>query len=685
MSLTLAHLFVSGMAEPIIDTPTHDAQLDHRTINAIRFLAVDAVEKAQSGHPGMPMGTAPLAHTLWHRHLKHNPADPQWPNRDRFVLSAGHGSMLLYALLHLTGYDLPMEEIKSFRQWGSQTPGHPENFETPGVETTTGPLGQGFGNAVGMAIAERRLAAEFNRADFPLFDHYTYGICSDGDLMEGVSQEAASLAGHLGLGKLIFFYDANEITIDGRTDISFTEDAGARFKAYGWHVVTVDDGNDLEALDAALQSAKEETNKPTLIVTHTTIGYGSPNKADSSASHGAPLGEEEVEKTRNALGWDYPPFHVPDDVYRYTQQALERGAEAQAAWNDLLEGYSDAHPEDARKLERWLSGDLPQGWTEKLPAFESGTSRATRKASGAVLNAIAPAVENLFGGSADLAGSNKTTMDAFDHFQRDTPHGNNVHFGVREHGMAAICNGIALHGGLRPFCATFLIFTDYLRPSLRLAALMGLPVTYVCTHDSVGLGEDGPTHQPVEHYAALRAIPNLTFIRPADGAETAHAWQVALEHTDGPVVLSLTRQGLPEQDRSTSDGDLRNGAYILRDSGGTPDLILIASGSEVKLAVQAAEALSDDGVAVRVVSMPSWELFEAQPDVYKEKVLPPDVTARVAVESGVTMGWERYTGSRGAILGLNRFGASAPGGEVMDKLGFNVDNVVAHARQVLGQ
>jgi len=673
------------MADPATDTPTQDAQLDHLAINTIRFLAVDAVEKAQSGHPGMPMGTAPLAHMLWSRHLKHNPADPHWPNRDRFVLSAGHGSMLLYALLHLTGYDLSMEEIKNFRQWGSQTPGHPENFETPGVETTTGPLGQGFGNAVGMAIAEQRLAAEFNRPDYPIIDHYTYGICSDGDLMEGVSQEAASLAGHLGLGKLIFFYDANEITIDGRTDIAFTEDVAARFRAYGWHVETVEDETDLDALDAAVTAGQEATDRPTLIVTYTTIGYGSPNKADSSAAHGAPLGADEVAKTREALGWDYPPFHVPDEVYRYTQQALTRGADAQAAWNDLLEAYGEDHPEAAQRLERWLSGDLPLGWDADLPTFEPGTSMATRKASGAALNALAPNVENLFGGSADLAGSNKTTMDAFDHFQRDTPHGNNVNFGVREHGMAAICNGIALHGGLRPFCATFLIFTDYLRPSLRLAALMGLPVTYVCTHDSIGLGEDGPTHQPVEHYAALRAIPNLTFIRPADGTETIQAWKVALEHTDGPVVLSLTRQGLPEQDHAGSTGDLSKGAYILRDSDGTPDLLLIASGSEVGLAVEAAEALQGDDVNVRVVSMPSWELFDAQPDAYQAKVLPPDVTARVAVESGVTLGWERYTGPHGAIVGLNRFGASAPGAEVMDHLGFNVDNVVAHCRQVLGQ
>ena len=671
------------MANTATDTLTQDAQLDHLTINTIRFLAVDAVEKAQSGHPGMPMGTAPLAHMLWSRHLKHNPADPKWPNRDRFVLSAGHGSMLLYALLHLTGYDLPMEEIKNFRQWGSQTPGHPEDFETPGVETTTGPLGQGFGNAVGMAIAERRLAAEFNRPDYPIIDHYTYGICSDGDLMEGVSQEAASLAGHHGLGKLIFFYDANEITIDGRTDIAFTEDVAKRFRAYGWHVETVEDEEDLEALDAAVTAGQEATDRPTLIVTHTTIGYGSPNKADSSAAHGAPLGADEVEETREALGWDYPPFHVPDQVYRYTQQALTRGADAQAAWNDLLEAYSEDHPEAAQRLERWLSGDLPLGWDADLPTFEPGTSMATRKASGAAINALAPNVENLFGGSADLAGSNKTRMEDFDDFQRDTPHGNNVNFGVREHGMAAICNGIALHGGLRPFCATFLIFTDYLRPSLRLAALMGLPVTYVCTHDSIGLGEDGPTHQPVEHYAALRAIPNLTFIRPGDATETVQAWKVAMEHTDGPVVLSLTRQGLPEQDRAGSAGDLSNGAYILRDSDGTPDLILIASGSEVGLAVEAAEALGADDVNVRVVSMPSWELFEAQPDAYQAKVLPPDVTARVAVESGVTLGWERYTGTRGAIVGLNRFGASGPGAEVMDKLGFNVDNVVAHCRQVL--
>ncbi len=673
------------MAATNVETPIRDVRLDELTVNTIRFLAIDAVEKASSGHPGMPMGTAPLAHLLWSRHLKHNPQDPKWPNRDRFVLSAGHGSMLIYALLHLYGYDLPMEEIKNFRQWGSRTPGHPENFVTEGVETTTGPLGQGFANAVGMAMAERRLAAEFNKEGFPIFDHYTYGICSDGDLMEGVSQEAASLAGHQGLDKLIFFYDDNEITIDGRTDLTFTEDVGKRFEAYGWHIQTITDGNDYEAIDKAIDVAKAETKRPSLILTRTTIGYGSPNKADTSSAHGSPLGEEEVQKTRENLNWEHPPFHVPDEVYRYTRRALTEGAAAQAEWNDMLEAYGETYTEEAQRLERWLNADLPLGWDEAIPSFEVGEKLATRKASGAVLNAVAPAIENLFGGSADLAGSNKTLMDGFGDFQRDNPQGSNVHFGVREHGMASICNGIALHGGLRPYCATFLIFTDYLRPALRLSALMQLPVTFVCTHDSVGLGEDGPTHQPVEHYAALRAIPHLTFIRPADATETAQAWKVALTHRDGPVVLSLTRQKLPTLDRTgaAEDADLSRGGYILSDSEGTPELLLIASGSEVSLCVDAAEALRSDGVDVRVVSMPSWELFDAQPQEYRDTVLPPDVTQRLAVESGVSLGWERFTGPHGDIVGLERFGASAPGATVMEQLGFNVDNVVSRAQKLL--
>ncbi len=660
--------------------------LDELSINTIRFLAVDAVQQADSGHPGLPMGAAPMAYVLWTRHLKHNPQDPAWLNRDRFVLSAGHGSMLLYALLHLTGYDLPLEELQHFRQFGSKTPGHPESHLTPGVETTTGPLGQGFANGVGMAIAERFLAAHFNRPGFPVVDHFTYAIVSDGDLMEGISHEAASLAGHLGLGKLIYFYDDNHISIDGPTDLAFTEDRGLRFEAYGWHVQHVEDGTDRAAIEAALARAQQVTDRPSIIMVRTVIGYGSPNKAGTAGVHGEPLGTDEVRLSKENLGWPInPPFFVPDRVRDHFRKALERGARQQAEWDDLLRRYRAEHPALAAQFDAWHAGTLPDGWDADLPVFEAGTKLASRAASGKVLEALVPALGNLVGGSADLTPSNKTRTKTHEDFQKDHPGGGYLRFGVREHGMAGVSNGLALHGGLRPYCATFLIFSDYLRPSLRLSALMHAPVIYVFTHDSIGLGEDGPTHQAVEHYMALRAIPNLTFIRPADANETAQAWRAAILRTDGPTALALTRQGLPTLDRATmapADGLLR-GAYVLSDSDGTPDLILLASGSEVHLAAEAADVLRAEGVAVRVVSMPSWELFAAQPPAYRQSVLPPSVKKRLAVEAGVTLGWHRYVGDEGDVLGLDHFGASAPGHVLFEQFGFTVENVVAKARALL--
>ena len=656
-------------------------------INTIRFLAVDAVEQAKSGHPGMPMGAAPMAYVLWIRHLRHNPRDPMWPNRDRFVLSAGHGSMLLYALLHLTGYDLPMEELQCFRQWGSRTPGHPEYGLTPGVETTTGPLGQGFANAVGMAIAEQYLAAHFNRDGFPLFDHFTYVIASDGDLMEGISHEAASLAGHLGLGKLIVLYDDNDISIDGSTDLTFTEDVGARFEAYGWHVQRVDDGNDLVAIDAALWKARAETERPSLIIVRTHIGYGSPNKQDTSAAHGAPLGPEEVRQTKRNLGWpESKTFYVPEEVYRHMRQAVTRGQQWQAEWEALRARYREAHPAEAAELDRWLSRRLPEGWSEGLPTFEASKAVATRSASGAVLNVLAPRLPELIGGSADLAESNKTHPKGREAFSRDNRKGGYIHFGVREHAMAAICNGLSLHG-LRAYASTFLVFSDYLRPSLRLSALMGQPVIYVFTHDSIGLGEDGPTHQPIEHLASLRAIPHVVVLRPADATETVEAWKVALERKDGPTVLVLTRQNVPVLDRSRlapADG-VRRGAYVLKEAQGALQAILLASGSEVHVALAAAEQLEAEGIGARVVSMPSWELFRQQEAAYRESVLPPEVTVRVAVEAGVGQGWEQFVGCRGSIVGIERFGASAPGKVLFEKFGFTPERVAGEVRALLAQ
>jgi len=664
------------------------AKLDQLCINTIRTLAMDGVQKANSGHPGMPMGMADVAYVLWTRFLKHNPADPGWPNRDRFVLSAGHGSMLLYSLLHLTGYDLPLEELKRFRQWDSRTPGHPERGLTPGVETTTGPLGQGFANGVGMALAERFLAASFNQPDFPIFDHHTYAIVSDGDLMEGVSHEAASLAGHLGLGKIIYLYDDNEISIEGSTDITFTEDVPNRFRAYGWHVQEVD-AYDLDGIEAAIRAAQEETERPSLIVCHSHIAYGSPNKQDTAGAHGAPLGEDEVRLTKERLGW--PPdahFFIPDEALAVFRQAVEQGREAQAQWHEMFERYRAVYPAEAGLLETLWTGELPEGWSDALPTFSPGDGPiATRNASGTVLNALAPALPTLLGGSADLAPSNKTLLKESDDFQQGTAAGRNLRFGVREHAMGSILNGLALHGGVLPYGGTFLVFSDYMRPPVRLAAMMELPVVYVWTHDSVWIGEDGPTHQPIEQLAALRAIPNLVVIRPADANETAGAWRVALERRDGPTGLVLTRQKLPvlfETNRSPAETVAR-GAYILADSSGIPNVLFIASGSEVHVAVEARDLLAQKGVAVRVVSMPSWEIFDAQPASYRDSVLPPQVTARLAIEAGVTQGWTKYVGPAGDVIGLDHFGASAPYKVLMEKFGFTAETVVERALQLLGK
>ncbi len=681
-------MFVNAFGRPFM-LERQDA-LDQLCINTIRMLAVDAVQKANSGHPGMPMGTAPMAYLLWTCFLRINPANPKWPDRDRFVLSAGHGSMLLYSLLHLTGYDLPLEELKNFRQWDSKTPGHPESYLAPGVETTTGPLGQGFANGVGMAIAERFLAAHFNRPGHTIVDHYTYGIVSDGDLMEGISHEAASLAGHLKLGKLIYLYDDNRISIEGSTDLAFTEDRAARFVAYGWHVQQLDDGNELEAIAGAIRRAREEAGRPSLIVIRTHIGYGSPNKQDTAAAHGEPLGVDEVKLTKENLGWPLEPtFIIPEEALARFRQILQQGKKWEDEWNVRFRSYEKAYPELAEDWKRALSGELPSGWDKDIPAFPVDTKgMATRVASGAVINAIAPNLPTFMGGSADLAPSTKTLINGVDDFKADHYDQRNMHFGVREHAMGGIINGMALHGGVIPYGATFLTFSDYMRPAIRLAAMMSLKVIYVFTHDSIGLGEDGPTHQPIEHLASLRTIPGLTVIRPADANETAEAWRYALEGKSGPIALALTRQNLPTLDRSTyapADG-LSRGAYILSDTGGKrPDVIVIASGSEVHVALEAAEKLRQKGSAVRVVNMASWELFDKQPDAYRNKVLPPEITARIAIETGVPQGWHRYVGDRGEVVGMNRFGASAPYKVLFEKFGFTADHVVKKAVKLVGK
>jgi transketolase len=650
--------------------------LDQLCINTIRFLSVDAVQKANSGHPGMPLGAAPMAYALWTRLLKHNPRNPGWFDRDRFVLSAGHGSMLLYSLLHLTGYDLPLEEIKRFRQWRSKAPGHPERGHTPGVEVTTGPLGQGLANAVGMALAEAQLAARYNRPGFEIIDHATYAIASDGDLMEGVASEAASLAGHLRLGKLTCLYDDNQVTLAAGTSVTFTEDRARRFEAYGWHTISLADGNDLEAIDAALQAARTETGRPSLILVRTHIGYGSPHKQDSFEAHGTPLGEEEVRLTKKALGWPAePPFLIPEAALEHFRQALPRGARAEAQWKSRMAAYAEAFPELAAELQPRIRAELLSGWDADIPVFPADAKGiATRVASGKVMNAIASRLPALTGGSADLDPSTHTELKGMD--------GRNVHFGVREHAMGAIVNGMAAHGATIPYGATFLIFSDYMRPPIRLAALMGLHVVHVFTHDSIALGEDGPTHQPVEQLAGLRAIPNLTVIRPGDANETAIAWRVALETRDRPVALVLSRQNLPTLDRSryaSADG-LRRGAYVLSDARERkPRVVLIASGSEVGLVVAAGQKLEQKKIPVRLVSMPSWELFDAQSREYRDSVLPPSIPA-LAVEAGVPQGWLRYAHD---MLGVERFGASAPGGEMLERYGYTVDNVCKRAEALL--
>ena len=660
------------------------SRLDQLCINTIRMLAVDGVQKANSGHPGMPMGAAPMAYVLWTRFLKHNPANPGWPDRDRFVLSAGHGSMLLYGLLHLTGYDLSLEELKNFRQWDSKTPGHPESHLAPGVETTTGPLGQGFTNGVGMAIAERFLASHFNRPDHAIVDHCTYAIVSDGDLMEGVSHEAASLAGHLRLGKLIYLYDDNRISIEGSTELAFTEDRAARFVAYGWHVQRVDDGNDLEAISRAIEAAREETERPSLILVRTHIGYGSPNKQDTAAAHGEPLGADEVKLTKENLGWPLEPtFLIPEEALARFRAALQGGEKCEKDWNARFQLYEKEYPELADGWKRAMSGQPPAGWDNDIPTFPADAKgMATRVASGTVLNAIAPHLPTLIGGSADLAPSTKTLIKDTGDFKAGQYGQRNMHFGVREHAMGGIINGMALHGGVIPYGSTFLIFSDYMRPTIRLAAMMGLKVIYVFTHDSIGLGEDGPTHQPIEQLASLRAIPDLTVIRPADANETAHAWRFAIEHTGGPVALALTRQNLPTLDRdkyAPADGPSR-GAYVLSDTEGQkPDVILMASGSEVHVALEAAEKIRERGISARVVNMASWELFDKQPNDYRNRVLPPETGARVAIEAGVPQGWHRYVGDRGKVLAIDRFGASAPYNVLFEKLGLTADRVVKEA------
>lgn len=679
------------------------SSLDQLCINTIRFLSVDAVQKANSGHPGMPMGAAPMAYILWNRFLSHNPANPGWFNRDRFVLSAGHASMLLYSLLHLTGYDLTLDDIKQFRQWRSKTPGHPERGHTPGVEITTGPLGQGFGNGVGMAMAEAHLAARYNRPGFDIIDHFTYGIVSDGDLTEGISGEAASLAGHLRLGKLIYFYDDNRITLAATTNLTFSEDRVQRFAAYGWHVQTVPDGNDLEAIHGALDAARSTTDKPSLIIVRTHIGFGSPHKQDTFEAHGSPLGEAEVRLTKENLGWPTEPdFFIPEEALSYFRQALPRGKEAEEKWDALLSAYAHEFPELAQELCRSMKGRLPEDWDANIPTFSADPKgMSSRAASGKVMNAIAPRLSHLVGGSADLNPSTLTALNGMGDFENPIVRpadcqgmvggewgytGRNFHFGIREHAMAAALNGIAAHGGLIPFGATFFTFSDYLRPSLRLAALMGLHVIHIFTHDSIGLGEDGPTHQPVEQLAALRAIPNLIVIRPGDANETAVAWQVALEST-GPVALILSRQNIPTINRShyaPAEG-LRRGAYILADAaGGKPDLILIVTGSELHLAVAAQEELARRNIHARVVSMPSWLLFDRQPLEYRDSVLSPQVTKRIAIEAGSPLGWHRYVGDGGDIIAVEQFGASAPGETVLREYGFTVENVCHRALALLG-
>jgi transketolase len=663
--------------------------LEELCINSIRFLAIDAVEKAKSGHPGLPMGAAPMAFVLWDKFMRFNPKNPKWINRDRFILSAGHGCMLQYALLHLTGFDsVTIDDIKQFRQWGSRTPGHPENFETQGIEVTTGPLGQGIANGVGLAMSEAHLAAKFNKPDAKIIDHYTYVILGDGCNMEGVSGEACSLAGHLGLGKLIALYDDNHISIDGSTDVSFTEDVSKRFEAYGWHVLHVPDGNtDLDAIAKAIEEAKSVTDKPSMIKVTTTIGYGSPNRQNTAGIHGAALGTDEITLTRQNLGWEHEPFVIPQDALAHFRKAVDRGANYEAEWNQSFAAYKAKYSTEAAELDNYLNRKLPEGWHKVLPTYTPADKAvASRKHSEICLNALAPVLPQLIGGSADLTHSNLTELKGAGDFQKGTYGNRNLRFGVREHGMGAICNGIALHNtGLIPYCATFLVFADYMRAAIRLSALSEAGVIYVMTHDSVALGEDGPTHQPVETIASLRAIPNLTVFRPADGTETSGAYKVAIENAveNRPTLLALSRQNLPNLAGSSIEG-VAKGAYIVSDDTGTPDIILIGTGSEVNLCIEVAGKLRAEGKKARVISMPSWELFDAQSADYRESVLPKAVTKRLAVEAASSFGWHRYLGSEGGMVSIDRFGVSAPGGIALEKFGYTVDNVLAKAKEVLG-
>ncbi|MBR0603731.1 transketolase [Bacillus safensis] len=664
--------------------------IELKSIATIRTLSIDAIEKANSGHPGMPMGAAPMAYALWTNHLNVSPQNPNWFNRDRFVLSAGHGSMLLYSMLHLSGYNLSIDDLKQFRQWGSKTPGHPEFGHTEGVDATTGPLGQGIAMAVGMALAERHLAETYNKDNFQVVDHYTYSICGDGDLMEGISSEAASLAGHLGLGRLIVLYDSNDISLDGDLDRSFSENVKNRFEAMNWEVLYVKDGNNIEEVTAAIEKAKQSTDRPTLIEVKTTIGFGSPNRAGTSGVHGAPLGSEEAKLTKDAYSWTFEEdFHVPSEVYDHFKEAVkDAGQKKEAAWNELFAQYEKEYPELAAQLKLAIEGKLPENWDEEVPVYEAGSSLASRASSGEVLNGIAKQVPFFIGGSADLAGSNKTTIKNTDDFGKNNYAGKNIWFGVREFAMGAALNGMALHGGLRVFGGTFFVFSDYLRPAIRLAALMGLPVTYVFTHDSIAVGEDGPTHEPVEQLASLRAMPNLSVIRPADGNETAAAWKLAVSSTDKPTALVLTRQNLPTIDQAPEkayEGVEKGGYVVVEAADAQPEALLLASGSEVGLAIEAQKALEKEGIRASVVSLPAWDRFDQQSDEYKESVLPKAVRARIAIEMGASLGWERYTGLDGDVIAIDKFGASAPGETIIEKYGFTVSNVVSRVKAKLNK
>ena len=659
---------------------------DLKAINAIRTLSIDAIEKANSGHPGLPMGAAPMAYTLWTKHLRHNPNNPNWYNRDRFVLSAGHGSMLLYSLLHLGGYDLSMEDIKNFRQWGSKTPGHPEYGHTVGVEATTGPLGQGIAMSVGMAMAERHLSAVYNKPGHEIVDHYTYALCGDGDLMEGVAAEAISLAGHLKLNKLIVLYDSNDISLDGDLNKAFSENIQKRFESYGWNYIRVEDGTEIDDISKAIEQAKQSEDKPTLIEIKTVIGYGSPNKSGKSDIHGAPLGADELKLTKEFYGWDHEPFQIPDEVYETFKAAAEvQGVQAEAEWNVKFESYQKEYPELAKQFVRAMNNELPEDFDAEIPVYEAGKSVATRSSSGDVINALAKKVPSFFGGSADLAGSNKTTIKGGGDFSAETPEGRNIWFGVREFAMGAALNGMALHGGLNVFGGTFFVFSDYVRAAVRLSALMGLPVTYVFTHDSIAVGEDGPTHEPIEHLASFRAMPNVNVLRPADANESAEAWKLAIQSKNTPTLLVLSRQNLPvlENSASLAKEGVAKGAYVVSPATKeTPDAILIATGSEVSLAVNAQAKLKEEGIDVSVVSMPSFELFEQQSAEYKESVLPKAVTKRLAIEMASSLGWHKYVGFEGDVLAIDQFGASAPGEIVMEKYGFTVENVVEKVKSL---